>query len=294
MKLFLPLPTLLTLATAASGLRFEPSPLCMNKCPDDEPTVNRPCYPEDLSRCNCVYDDSDCYRCSPESPGSGVGNWSEACAGVIPPHHDHYSVEDPVSLFSSELTMAYSMTPEEEQAAEEEVGMMVMAFEDGRALHAGHEPTASPTGQSTGCDVSACSEMECCGPYSMWDTNALMCVWDPDELTGWDTVTRPDDHTECIIRDCQEETCCGMHLQWDGNGATCTWIPAQWALEDMNHFLDDHYSDNGAADFCADMCHQSEEHCNGMCDTLDAPQPVCTDICFETHVFCHNDCDSLV
>ena len=116
--------------------------------------------------------------------------------------------------------------------------------------------------------------------------DVLMCTWDPDS-SGWDGVSRPHDSTECHLRDCQEESCCGEYLTYDSVGATCTWKPDVWAIGDMQHYLDDHY--NGVIS-CDEMCHDSEEHCESMCDYLNAPEPLCKAACFDTHVTCLEDC----
>ena len=244
-----------------------------------------------ISRCNCFYDSSDCYRCSADLFGGSGDNWTEACSGV-PPRNRNGTVEEykEPPPYPSTLTLAYVMTSEEELEAEEEVAMIIMAMEDRRVLHYGHEPTTEPTlvptQQPTMCYVSACAEMECCGKYSSYDLDFLVCTWDPDS-SGWDGVSRPHDSTECHLRDCQEESCCGEYLTYDSVGATCTWKPDVWAIGDMQHYLDDHY--NGVIS-CDEMCHDSEEHCESMCDYLNAPEPLCKAACFDTHVTCLEDC----
>ena len=293
MKFFLSLSTLLTLATAARGLQLESSPLCMSKCPDSEPIVNLPCFPEEISNCNCVYDDSDCYRCSADR-GDGIGgNWTQYCSGV-PSFDDDYEFEEyDVDDFhhpnyNSTLTMAYGLTPEEEQEAEEEAAMMLIAMKDQRVKDQRVLHYLSPTPQPTICGSSGCAEMECCGIYSSWDTNVLMCTLAPGS-SGWDGLTRPHHYNSCHERDCQDEMCCGDSLMYNSAEATCTWDPYNWAMNDMEHYLEYHYNGNMS---CADMCHASEDHCYAMCNDLDLPSDQCSEACFEAHVTCHDVCVS--
>jgi len=290
MKFFLSLSTLLTLPTAARGMQLESSPLCMSKCPDSEPVMNGPCFPEEISNCNCVYDDSDCYRCSAER-GDGIGgNWTLKCSGVPRLDYDYEFEEYEVDAshhpdYTSTLTMAYGLTPEEEQDAEEEAAMMLMAMNDQRALHYAL-PTNFPTSQPSVCDSSGCAEMECCGMYSSWDTDILMCTV-AAASSGWDGLTRPHHYNFCHERDCQDEFCCGAGLSYDYTESNCTWDPEAWAMDDMVHYLEHHYNGNMN---CADMCHESEDHCDSMCDFLGLPSDQCIDACLNAHYSCHDYC----
>ena len=304
MNSFLPL---LTLLSATSGLRYDPSPICMKKCPKSEPRENRPCVPEDMYRCNCVYDNADCFRCTADPEGGGGGTWTLDCAGVLPSDDivfDDYEEDEETSAYNSTLTLAYAVSPEEE------VAMMAMAMKRGRVLHPGHHPTEPPTYFPTNtptlqpgpllthhpvvCDVSECAEMECCGPSTSYRYDLKVCIFDANS-TGWDEVTRPHDPTNCHERDCEESECCDSPLLiYDHTQAACTWDPDAWSLAEMQHYIDSHLCGEVTENNCNHVCHASEEHCMTMCKTFDSEvEAACQEACFEIHIACHRSCPDL-
>ena len=306
MNSFLPL---LTLLSATCGLRYDPSPICMKKCPKSEPRENRPCVPEDMYRCNCVYDNTDCFRCTADPGGSGGGTWTLECAGVLPSEDDkvfddYEEDEEASSAYNSMLTLAYAVSPEKE------VAMMAMAMKRGRVLHPGHYPTEPPTYFPTKtptlqpttlsthhpvvCDVSECAEMECCGPNTSYEYDLKVCLFDA-RSTGWDGVTRPHDPTNCHERNCEESECCDSPLLvYDHTQAACTWDPDAWSLAEMQHYIDSHLCGEVTENNCHYVCHGSEEHCMTMCKTFEGEvEAACLKACFELQIACHRSCPDI-
>ena len=305
MNSFLPL---LTLLSATSGLPYDPVPICMKKCPRSEPRANRPCVPEDMNRCNCVYDDADCFRCTADPGGGGGGAWTVNCAGVRPSDDDKvfddYDEDEEASAYNSTLTLAYAVTPEEE------VAMMAMAMKRRRILHPGHYPTEPPTYFPTNmptlqpgplltnnpvvCDVSECAEMECCGPNTSYKYDLGVCEFDANS-TGWNGVTRPHDPTNCHERNCEESDCCDSPLLiYDQTQASCTFDPDAWALAEMHHYINFHLEGDVTEGNCHHVCHASEKHCMNKCEVFASEvEAAAQEACFEIHIACHRSCPDL-